>query len=216
MKIFLIVAIVFFSVALANSQNTFTPETSFGVKLGGSISKVSFDPLIEQEYKSGILGGLVFRHISQKSLGIQIELNYLEAGWSENLEPPNEYSRRLNYIQLPFMSHFNIGGGKTRLFFNLGPYVSYLLSDSEKVNLISEEEIKEHYGKDLNAQLEYGICGGMGFSRYFSFGIFQIEGRVNQSLINIFKSNSEPFDGSLNQIGEISVSYLFDFRDEKK
>ncbi len=186
----------------------FVPETHWGIKLGASASRAYFDPEVEQDYLVGFVGGLVFRHISQKCLGIQIELNYLQAGWKEMLETPDSYSRSLNYVQIPFLSHFNLGQRKTRLILNIGPYVSYLLSEKEEVNLASGQEAEEYYGMDLNARVEYGISAGLGFSRYFSFGVLQIEGRVNHSLINLFKSNSEPFDYSLNQIGEISVSYL--------
>lgn len=211
MKKVLIILIVLFSASVVYSQNTFVPETNFGIKAGGNISKILFDPVVEQDFQVGFVGGLVFRHISQKHLGIQIEFNFMQSGWSEILESPDTYSRRLNYLQLPFLSHFNFGGARTRIFFNIGPYVSYLLSEQEKMDLFSDEDIKEYYKVDINGNLGYGVSGGIGFSRRFQIGVFQIEGRINQSLTNIFKSDSEPFSGSLNQSGEIAFSYLFDF-----
>lgn len=216
MKKILIFLMVLFSAPIVYSQDIFLPKTNFGFKAGGNVSKILFEPVVEQDYALGFVGGLVFRHISQKNLGIQIELNFMQEGWSEILESPDTYSRKLNYIQLPFMSHFNFGGARTRIFFNLGPYVSYLLSEQEKMNLFSDEDIKDYYQIDINAKFGYGVSGGIGFSRSFSVGIVQIEGRINQSLINIFKSDSEPFTGSLNQSGEIAFSYLFDFNRREK
>ncbi|QGY46352.1 outer membrane beta-barrel protein [Maribellus comscasis] len=215
MKKILVFTLLLFSASLMQAQNDFVTETDWGIRLGGNVSRVSFDPVQEQTYNIGFHGGLVFRHISQKNLGIQIELNYMQGGWNETLANPNDYSRHLNYIQLPFLSHFNIGRGKTRVFFNIGPYVSYLLSESEKMDLISEEEVKEYYGTDIDNHLEYGVSGAFGLSRRSSVGIFQIEGRVSQSMINIFRSDSEPFSGSLNQIGEISLIYYLNFDQPK-
>ena len=206
-----LVLIIVFCLAspLAKTQSVFIPETSFGIKLGGNLSTVSFDPRVEQDLYSGFVGGLVFKHISQKSLGIQVELNYLQAGWSENLESPNYYSRRLNYIQLPTMTHINFGKKKTRFFINLGSYFSYLVSDIETTDLIADEEEKIYYGQDIDHQLDFGFCFGLGLSRNTSIGIIQISSRVNYGFISLFDYSAEtPFDKSSNQIAEFTLSYL--------
>ena len=173
---------------------------------------VSFDPLVEQDLNFGFVGGLVFKHISQKSLGIQVELNYLQAGWSENLESPNTYSRRLNYVQLSAMTHINFGKRKTRFFFNLGSYLSYLVSDLEPIDLIDGEEERIYYGKDIENQIEFGLCFGLGLSKNTSIGLFQIEGRINYGLSSFFDYTADtPFDKSSIQTAELTLSYLIDY-----
>ena len=198
---------------LAKTQSVFIPETNFGIKLGGNLSMVSFDPMVEQDLNYGFVGGLVFKHISQKSLGIQVELNYLQAGWSENLESPNSYSRRLNYIQLPAMTHIIFGKRKTRFLINLGSYFSYLVSDKETIDIIAEEEEQIYYGQDIEHQVDFGLCFGLGLSRNTSIGLIQIEGRVNFGLSSFFDySAATPFDKSSNQIAELTLSYLMDYK----
>ena len=198
---------------LAKTQSVFIPETNFGIKLGGNLSMVSFDPRVEQDLNFGFVGGLVFKHISQKSLGIQVELNYLQAGWSENLESTNNYSRRLNYIQVPAMTHINFGKRKTRFFINLGSYFSYLVSDIETIDLIAGEEEQIYYGTDIENQVDFGLCFGLGLSRNTSIGLFQIESRINYGLSSFFDYTADtPFDKSSNQIAELTLSYLMDYK----
>ena len=208
-----IIIVLCLSSPFAKTQNVFVPETNFGIKLGGNLSMVSFDPGVEQDLSFGFVGGLVFKHISQKSLGIQVELNYLQAGWSENLESPNIYSRRLNYIQLPTMTHINFGKRKTRFLINLGPYFSYLVSDLETIDLMDDEEEQIYYGQDIENQVDFGLCFGLGISRNTSIGLIQIETRVNYGMSSFFDYSADtPFDKSSNQIAELTLSYLMDYK----
>lgn len=195
------------------SQYTFTPETNLGLKIGGTTSRVGFDPKIDQDLKFGFIGGLVFKHISQKGLGIQLEVNYLQVGWSEDLDSINIYSRRLDYIQVPFMTHACIGEGNVRFVLNAGPYLSFLVSDYERIDLLPAEEENIYYREDIEIPLEFGLCLGLGLAINTSIGIFQVEGRANLSLNNIFEENdATPFIVSQNQFAELTLSYLIDFR----
>ncbi len=195
------------------SQVDFKPESNIGIKIGGNISTVIFNPAISQNINYGFIGGLSFKHIEQKSLGIQIELNYMQAGWNENLDSTQSYSRRLNYIQSPLMSHFNFGNNKTRFFINFGPYISYLISESETIDNISEEKEESYYRTKIANRAEFGLCFGLGFTQYTSIGILQIEGRGNMSLSNIFKETSEvPFVSSKNLTIELTLSYFIDYK----
>lgn len=207
-----LIIVLCLSSPLAKTQSVFIPETNFGIKLGGNLSMVSFDPRVEQDLYFGFVGGLVFKHVSQKSLGIQVELNYLQAGWSENLESTNYYSRRLNYVQLPTMMHIIFGKGNTRFLLNLGSYFSYLVSDIETIDLIAGEEEQIYYGKDIENQVEFGLCFGLGLSKNTSIGLFQIESRINYGLSSFFDYTSDtPFDNSSSQTAELSLSYLMDY-----
>lgn len=210
-NILVIIIVLCLSSTLAKTQSVFVPETNFGIKVGGNLSNVSFDPLVEQDLNFGFVGGLVFKHISQKSLGIQVELNYFQAGWSENLESPNNYSRRLNYIQLPAMTHIIFGKRKTRFLINLGSYLSYLVSDLETIDLIAGEEEQVYYGQDIENKVDFGFCFGLGLSRNTSIGLFQIESRINYGLSSFFDYTADtPFDKSSNQTVELTLSYLID------
>jgi len=211
-NIFPIIILIFSSLAI-NAQTTFVPETNIGIKIGGITSRVVFDPSIAQNIDFNIIGGFVFRHISEKSLGIQVELNYLQAGWNESLDSANTYQRQLNYIQLPIMTHINLGTGKTRIIVNIGSYLSFLISEKEKINIIDEEEEKDYYRSKIKNKVQFGFCMGLGVSRHTTLGIFHVESRVNFSLSNIFEDTPEtPFNSSRNQIAELALYYLIDFK----
>lgn len=216
----LILATLFLSV-IVYAQEEFVPETYFGIKLGGNSTGIFSDPLIIQNIYPGLTSGLVFKHISQKSLGIQMELNYNQAGWSENLYSTNTYIRRLDYIQLPIMSHVSLGNKKMRYVINLGPYVSYLLSEKEEIDLMTEAREKDYYRKAIDNKAEVGFCFGVGVSRHTSIGLFQAEARVSSGLTDIFKKTQEvPYATSKNISAGLSISYMIDFtmlkRSDKK
>lgn len=190
-------------------QNSFKPETHVGIKMGANMSSVRFDPTIDQNIKIGFIGGLSFKHIQEKNLGIQLELNFMQAGWDEKLETSKSYSRRLNYIQMPFMTHFNFGDKKSRFFINLGSYLSYLSFENEEIGNISKEEEKDYYQNEIANKMEFGLCMGLGFTRYTSLGIFQIEGRGNIGFSDIFDNNNESsITSAKNMMIEISLSYF--------
>jgi hypothetical protein len=217
MKRTLILTVTLFLTVSVYSQNRFEPETYFGFKLGGNISGILSDPTISQKINPGLTSGLVFKHISQKSLGIQLELNYKQSGWNENLDSTNIYKRRLNFIELPFMTHVNLGNQKTRFVINLGPYISYLLSEKEKIYLLEGIEEKEYYRKKIDNKASFGLCLGLGISPQTSIGLFQIESRISSSLTDNFKSkSSSPFSSSKNLNAELNLTYMIDYKNLKK
>jgi Outer membrane protein beta-barrel domain len=199
-----------------HSQNTFLPETNLGFKLGGTLSRVGFDPKIDQGLNIGFTGGLVYKHISQKNLGIQLEINYMQIGWSENLDLTNSYSRRLDYIHVPFMTHACVGNRRVRFVLNLGPQLSFLVSDYEKIAVLPEEE-QVYYRKEIENQVDFGFCLGGGLIVKTSIGLFQVEGRINYALSNIFQYSSDsPFTAAQNQAAELTLSYLLDSKNIRK
>ena len=212
--IFFLLAITFTTSAVS-SQYVFNKESNLGLKVGGTVSMVAFNPSIDLGLNFGFTGGLVFKHIEQKGLGIQLELNFMQAGWKEKLDTTNRYSRQLNYIQIPFMTHVNLGEGRTRLILNLGPYGTILLWEKERISLIEEQEPSDHYGRDLDNWFEFGLCAGIGLAHYTSIGVFQLEARYNQSLSNIFDYSESQFISSKNQVVELSLSYLLDLHARK-
>ncbi|PID91951.1 MAG: hypothetical protein CSA96_05695 [Bacteroidetes bacterium] len=187
---------------------SFSRETSFGIRGGANVSRVGFSPSLDQRLTSGFFAGLAFRHIEQQYLGIGIELNYLQAGWSEPPVNGKQYMQRLTYLQLPVLSHFYFGKRKTRMFFNLGPYVSFLLSVEESG--MPPDELALYPHQEADSPGEYGLSGGIGLSRQFVFGRVQLEGRVNYGLSNVFRYDIDgTFLASQNQIAELALSCYF-------
>jgi len=212
----LTIILIFFSLKI-QAQEPFIPETFIGIKQGINGSRVNFKPTIDQNITFGYLGGLIFKHISEKNAGIQIELNYSQQGWTEKLDSTNSYFKQLNNINLPFMSHFEIGKGKTKILINFGPTLSYLLSEKENIKIDSVQDERIYYGKLVDNRFEYGLSFGIGIVKNTKIGSFQIEGRFNQSLVDIFKQTTEPsISSSKIQTVELSISYLIDFKKPTK
>ena len=207
------IIIILLSCFRIQAQENFQPETTIGIRQGINVSRVNFNPAISQNITTGYLGGLVFKHISQESLGIQIELNFSQQGWTETMDSTYSYFRRLNYINLPLMTHIVLGTTKTNFFINLGPSLTYLISEKENLKLDITKDEQIYYRKKIDNRLEYGLCVGLGLVKTTSIGSFQIECRLNQSLTDIFKQASEPsILSSKMQTVELSISYLIDFR----
>ena len=197
----------------AFNQKVFVPESYLGLKAGATISSVMFTPRVGQETNPGFVGGFVFKHFGQRNLGIQLEMNYLQAGWTESLESPDSYSRRLNYLQIPFMTHANLGKRKTRVVLNVGPYISLLLSEKEQIKLENEENAEIYYRTEIDNVGDFGLAFGLGLLRHTSIGTIQIEGRLNQGLSSIYESGFDTtFQYSRNQIIEVALYYMFNFR----
>lgn len=216
MRIDLIVIVLLFSTLSAtclHAQQDFSPETYFGVRQGLNISRVGFDPTVSQEINTGYSGGLVFKHISQKSLGIQVEANYMQAGWRVKPDSIGSYQRRLNYIQIPLLTQINIGNQKSRVIINLGPSFAYLISEQETTTIPEELSTKPYYSQSIQNVFDYGFCFDIGFMQKTGIGSFQIIGRMNQSLNSIFRTGSDsPYRSSMNQMFEVSLAYLMDIK----
>ncbi|KAA6333692.1 hypothetical protein EZS27_017929, partial [termite gut metagenome] len=63
---------------------------SIGFNGGINLNNITFSPKIKQSQMTGFNGGLTARFISEKYFamicGVQMELNYSERGWKEQIE----------------------------------------------------------------------------------------------------------------------------------
>ncbi len=72
----------------------------------------------------------------RKHIGIQAEINYSQNGWDEDFENTDyKYTRTINSVEFPFLTHFYFGGERVRFFINLGPKIGYVLSESTSENI---------------------------------------------------------------------------------
>jgi len=107
--------ILFIIVINCKAQDQFKPSTYIGINAGVNISRVAFTPHIDQNPLTSISGGLVFRHLSEPHIGLQIELNYAGKGWIENLDTLGSYKRSLQVYEIPMLAVF-IAGSKVFRF----------------------------------------------------------------------------------------------------
>ena len=120
------------------AQDKFKRELSLGASFGTTFSKVSFaQTKVQQKMKMGYTGGLTLRWITEKNLGLQAELNFIQHGWDEKFEdqPQYKYSRTINYFELPILTHIYFGSKRFRVFVNLGPKIGYAFGEKTDENL---------------------------------------------------------------------------------
>jgi len=184
------------------------PEIYIGTSHGVIGSMVRFDPAVSQNYLLGYNGGLVFRYIAEKNVGMQLELNYSQRGWSESTL---NYERQLNYIEMPFMTHIYVGH-KSRVFLNLGPKISYLIS--EKININSTVNSTEvQHTTAVQNPFDYGLCSGLGLLFNIKGNIIQLETRANFGLSDIFSNKKiDYFDTSNNINLSVNLAWMLQIK----
>lgn len=225
-KITIIAALIAFSIPAAAQVGELRNNFAIGVNAGVNFNKMSFTPTIQQKSMMGYAGGITARYITEKYFamicGAQLELNFTQRGWKEDLEDStDEYSRTLNYIEIPFLAHLAFGRERGMQFFlNLGPQVAFLISESESFSnpwsnptSPTQERPIEQYGKMADKKFDYGIVGGAGVELRTKAGNFLIEGRYYFGLSDIYsysRKDNDYFSRSAHSTILARVTYLFD------
>lgn len=215
-KIFLLAVILLSHAAAIFSQGSNLSELSIGTKHGINFSKISFEPPVDQKFMLGYSGGMVVKYVSETHAGIQTEINYSQRGWTEEFDTTNTYKRRLNYFEMPILTHFVFGKKSTKAILNVGPNLSYFSSDKETFKLISAGDTLPYYQRKLDKKFELGLVGGIGLQKITPIGDFQLEFRFHYGLQNIFSANKETnLDKSQNLVYGVTLTYFFFKKDFK-
>ena len=191
--ILFVIAVVSLQSGLAQ-RSDYQPEFTVGVKGGTTLSRVSFTPTVTQSLLLGYTGGV---------------------------SDPYTYTHTLNYVTIPFLTHFFFGNRVVRGFVNAGPQIGLLLGDSYKSNFdiynlpefSQKSKVKEIYTMDIAHRFDYGITAGAGieFRIKKTHGIV-LEGRYYYGLGDIFKNRKKDvFAASHSQIITVSLGYLYHF-----
>lgn len=228
-KIFLIAVLSTFSLLSMAQIGQQRHNLAIGFNGGMDYNTVSFQPTIKQKGLCGITGGFTARYISEKYFamicGLQIEVNLSQKGWDERFEtsdgnndPTKTYTRKITYLEIPFLAHLAFGKEPTgaQFFINAGPQIGFELSNSEKTNGLTIAQLNNlaEYNKPVEHRFDYGIAGGLGLEiRTRKIGNFLIEGRYYFGLADIFKSTKKDyFSRSANQTIAAKITYLFDLK----
>lgn len=106
--ILFVIAVVSLQSGLAQ-RSDYQPEFTVGVKGGTTLSRVSFTPTVTQSLLLGYTGGVSVRYIEEKFFGLIAEINFTQCGWNETFEEdPYTYTHTLNYVTIPFLTHFSL------------------------------------------------------------------------------------------------------------
>lgn len=214
-------------------------DFSIGVNGGYTLSNVGFTPKVTQSLLGGTTAGLSWRYVCEKYFSticsIYGEVNYTQMGWKERIlttdnQPvinavsglPEQYSRTLNYLQVPVFAHLAWGKEHSgmQFFFQLGPQFGYLLSEKTATNFNFKDRNTADRSNVVCAQdtmavenkFDYGIAAGAGVELSVRrVGHFLLEGRYYYGLGNIYgDSKRDYFSKSNNSSIVVKLTYLFD------
>ena len=203
----LVLIIAFSSV---EAQDQFKSSTYLGISGGGNLCRVSFTPSVDQNPLATPSVGLVFRHVSEPHIGLQVEATYLGRGWIENLDTLGTYKRSIQSIHLPLYAVFIAGSKTVRFTFTLGPYLSRVIKEEETIAVTDSRYLKDYYGKSLSDKWEFGFTGGIGVELHTRAGAFGLRALYNHSLTNIFPLNEDEFyyNTSRSQVLHVGLTYF--------
>lgn len=219
-KHILMMLMAMLSVAPGIGQTHYEAQMSLGVHGGVNLSQVMFSPSIRQTFLPGANAGINFRYTEEKHFGFIIEANFEQRGWAENFdEAPFSYSRTINYVQIPFMSHIYFGR-RHKFFINLGPSVSFKTGDSVKSNFDYSNvgsvpdfpvHTSQQYGYPTKGAVDFGISGGLGgelgITRRHSI---YLEARYYFGIANVLPAGrTDHFKSSNPMALSISLGYWF-------
>ncbi len=214
-------------------------DLSIGVNGGYILSNVGFTPKVNQGFHGGMTAGLSFRYVCEKYFNticsVQAEVNYSKIGWKEDILDindgpvinkvtgmPEEYSRTINYIQIPVFAHLAWGKEKKgfNFFFQAGPQMGIYMSEKTDMNFDvadrnTTDRVSNVVAQDTMAienKFDYGIAAGLGIEySHPKLGHFQLEGRYYYGLGNIYGDSKKDYFSKSNYGNiVIKLTYLFD------
>lgn len=193
-SIFTLFIILVTSSFVLSQTNDFKPYSSFGIKQGLNYSSVLFVPGVKQGITLGYWGGLTYKYQNERLFGLQVELNYIQKGWTEEFEDTKDlYNRKLSYIELPFITHVVLGKRKLKYYVNLGTAFAYLISEKEEMSLQEETKVREFYNKTVENDIEFTGIGGAGVVVDSKIGEFQAGFRYIFSFTDIFNVTDDTY-----------------------
>ena len=193
-------------------------QLSIGLQGGSNLSQMDFTDnaeyrFTEINYTQGFIGGVVVQFLGEKHAGVQLELNYSQRGWVENDTVginDLKIQNKMDYIEIPLLTHINMGAGKFRGLLNLGPYLGYALNRKITVtdqNTGASESTDYTFNSDVDNRFDFGLLLGAGFEYRLSRGKIAAEARYTIGLGDINKDKAIQSEVSQFRILAILLRY---------
>ena len=201
-------------------------QISIGLQGGATLSKMDFTNNLNYKYTpighvQGFTGGFVFQFLGDKHAGVQIETNFTQRGWIiSDTTAGNDIDtlNAMNYFEMPMLSHINIGKGKFRGLFNLGPYIGYALSRQVTIkngDTGQEQSWKYTFDSDKDGRVDFGLVLGVGFEYRFSFGKIAAEARYIFGFGDIDKQKVSQSEVSQFRVANILLRFTVPLKKDK-
>lgn len=190
-RIFLTVLFLSAAVLSQAQYKAITPELYFGADGGATLSTITtVRAYTDKGFHQGVSGGLKLRYIAEKNFGLECGLRYTQSGWSDDYGylATDSYERSMSFLEIPFLLHTYLEGGRSRYFLNAGPKLGYFLSESEEINSSLTAADVPYYHKATERRLQYGIMGSLGFEFHLGRTVAGLEGGYYYGLSDIFEN----------------------------
>lgn len=180
-----------------------------GVKGGYGLHRMEFmrSPAPNQQWVKGMGGGVAFRSLNSKHLGLQLELLLEQKGWHLLPGTPDAYHLEEQHLVLPIQSVVLIGKGRLQLIVSGGAFAAYILQEEVRVNAPGTA-----YQRQRKQDWQYGLLAGLGPAvRIGAKNWVQLEGRFSYTLSNRLEPNlatGDAFNVSQQQSATVSLVWL--------
>ena len=196
-----------------------TPEIYVGAHAGVMASTMLFRPNVAKidimQSPLTMNGGLVFRYAAHKVCAIQVEANYMQRGWREQIALGTgsimDYTRQLDYIEIPLLMHLYFGKQRFRGFINLGPQIGYCIRD---IATQLPSTITSPQYQPIEKPFDWGLAGGLGcYYRTKKIGLFQLEARFNFSMGTTYNDRKVDYFSQSNAMNlSLNLAYLWEIK----
>ena len=219
LALILMMAVTLSAVAQTHYEGSF----AVGGKAGMTLSRVNFNPTVQQSMLPGMTAGAMFRYIEEKNFGLIAELNLTQRGWKEAFDDADySYNHRFTYVELPILTHIFFGNGRAKGFFNLGPELNVMIADGISSNFdyhnaaamdyfVQNTRHIEQMTMKVKNRLDYGICGGAGMEINLNAKqSLLLEGRFYYGLTDVFSSHkTDVFSSSNSMTISVTLGYFY-------
>lgn len=189
----LIVTILFFCSTFLIGQ---TNKSEIGIELGPNLRSLRGNEMLEKidDISFAYSGGLSFQYFFTKTVSLRTNISYERKGFSIKEKASDQYGNPVgemifhsdfNYLTIPILARLTLGK-KVKLFGNIGPYIGYLLKQTDVTEAYAEFPKSEVDNTDNYNKTDFGISAGLGTK--IPIGdklIFSLEIRDNLGLTNI-------------------------------
>lgn len=204
---------------------TASAQWRVGVTGGAAYNVFSMDKQYMTDYaidgRWGATVGISGQYDVNSWLAVRADVNWTQKNYRKHREilSAMDYKYQNNYLQVPVMASFSVGGRQLRGFCNLGVYGGYWLNSYYKgsdYNSIGSYQFNFSCKQELNSEkdqrLDFGFLGGLGVEyRIAPHWAAQAEVRYYYSTVSTTKQYMRVKDYRYNATTAIQmgVSYIF-------
>lgn len=210
----------------AQEDSVFVPEHLIGITGGMNMVAIfSEEPLtytdrqgnyiVSSPYLFRNLGGISYKYISGKNVGLLVELLYNQkGGYNEfmfdkqgNVSDSILFNHQLDYLEFSFLTDVRLGKKHSKINLYFGPHADYLFK--QNLNIL-EDTFGKEYVNGTDIKFEFGINVGGGYSFHFNKGEVELRFIYNHDFTNIFEEKTvNNFSFNQNQVYSLSLSYYY-------